>query len=78
VGGTFAVVLFEIVLPRVAPGIMQAASTAKGAEIFGSDPWGIPSIYPAFLISVGALIIVSLMTKAPEKEVLDKLFPEGK
>jgi SSS family solute:Na+ symporter/sodium/proline symporter len=77
-GGTFAVVLFEIVLPRVAPGIMQAASTAKGAEIFGSDPWGIPSIYPAFLISVGALIIVSLMTKAPEKEVLDKLFPEGK
>jgi solute:Na+ symporter, SSS family len=76
VGGSVAVVFFEIILPRIAPGIMLAASTAKGGEIFGSDPWGIPSIYPAFLISVGALIVVSLMTKAPEKEVLDKLFPE--
>ncbi|RKY84184.1 hypothetical protein DRQ09_08975 [candidate division KSB1 bacterium] len=40
------------------------------------DPWGIPMIYPAVIVSVLALIIGSLLTKPPEKEVLVKLFPE--
>jgi SSS family solute:Na+ symporter/sodium/proline symporter len=74
--GATSVVFFEILLPRIAPGVMQAASTAKGAEFFGADPWGIPSIYPSFLISVGALVIVSLLTAKPDKEVLAKLFPD--
>jgi SSS family solute:Na+ symporter/sodium/proline symporter len=40
------------------------------------DPFGIPIIYPAFLISLSSLVIVSMLTKAPEPETLKKLFPD--
>jgi solute:Na+ symporter, SSS family len=40
------------------------------------DPWGIPIIFPALLISVAALVIVSYATKPPSAETLAKLFPE--
>ena len=40
------------------------------------DPWGIPLIYPAFAVSLGSLIIVSLMTKKPKPEELEKFFPK--
>jgi len=46
---------------------------------FGSpnaDPWGIPIIYPAIIVSVGTLIIVSYLTPAPSKEEIKELFPE--
>jgi hypothetical protein len=39
------------------------------------DPWGVPIIYPAVIVSIGALIIVSLMTKKPKPEELEKFFP---
>ena len=42
----------------------------------GGDPWGIPIVFPALAVSLSALIFVSLMTKPPEQEVLQKLFPE--
>ena len=42
------------------------------------DPWGIPIIYPAIIISLGTLIIVSLLTPAPPKEKLKELFPNMK
>lgn len=42
------------------------------------DPWGIPIIYPALIISLGSLIIVSLLTKKPKPEELEKFFPEKK
>jgi len=42
------------------------------------DPWGIPIIYPALLISLGSLIVVSLLTKKPKQEELGKFFPEKK
>ena len=32
---------------------------------FGADPWGIPSIYPSAIISIGLLVVVSLMTPPP-------------
>jgi len=38
------------------------------------DPFGIPLIYPSFVISVLALVIVSYMTPAPSQETLDKVF----
>ena len=53
---------------------MQAAEGATGAQVFGADPWGIPSIYPAAAISIGSLVIVSLLTKAPKEEELAALF----
>jgi SSS family solute:Na+ symporter/sodium/proline symporter len=42
------------------------------------DPWGIPLIYPALIASLAALIIVSLLTKKPKPEELEKFFPKGK
>jgi Na+/proline symporter len=77
VGGAVSTVFFELVLPRIAPGVMEAAPGAVGAAVFGADPWGIPSIYPSAIISIGLLVIVSLMTPPPTSEVLEKLFPTG-
>ncbi|HSK09302.1 MAG TPA: sodium:solute symporter family protein [Vicinamibacterales bacterium] len=74
VGGAVATVFFEFVLPWMAPGVMQGAGGAAGA-VFGADPWGIPSIYPSAFISIGALIVVSLLTPAPKPEELEQLFP---
>jgi SSS family solute:Na+ symporter len=42
------------------------------------DPWGIPIIYPALFVSLGSLIVVSLLTKKPEQKELEKFFPEKK
>lgn len=73
VGGALATVFFEFVLPKIAPGVMMGAE--GGTSYFGADPWGIPSIYPSAVISIGALIIVSLLTPAPSAQELEKLFP---
>jgi Na+/proline symporter len=81
VGGAVATVFFEIVLPRLAPGIMEAANGLTGVaamnSTFGADPWGIPSIYPSAIISIGLLFIVSLMTPAQNAKELERLFPTG-
>jgi hypothetical protein len=55
---------------------MQAAQGQTGASVFGSDPWGIPSIYPAAIISIGLLVIVSLMTPPPTEAELAPIFGE--
>jgi Na+/proline symporter len=65
VSGASMVILLDLVVPRLFPGVMQ-----------GGDPWGIPSIYPAGVISIGMLIVVSLLTPKPRPEELVKLFPE--
>jgi Na+/proline symporter len=79
VGGAVSTVFFELALPRIAPGVLEAAHGLTGAAAaqsnFGADPWGIPSIYPSAIISIGLLVIVSLMTPPPASEVLEKLFP---
>ncbi|MFA6235273.1 MAG: sodium:solute symporter family protein [Bacteroidota bacterium] len=64
--GAFMVIALDIVLPYVMPQVM-----------IGGDPWGIPSIYPALIVSIGTLVIVSYMTPKPDKALLAKLFPEG-
>jgi hypothetical protein len=55
---------------------MQAAQGKSGAQVFGGDPWGIPSIYPAALISIGTLVVVSLLTPPPDRASLAPLFGE--
>ena len=40
------------------------------------DPFGLPLIYPAFVVSVTALIVVSYLTKAPEEEDIKELFSD--
>jgi SSS family solute:Na+ symporter len=39
------------------------------------DPWGIPIIYPSLIVSLLALIGVSLLTKKPSPKELEKFFP---
>jgi SSS family solute:Na+ symporter len=63
VGGAAATVFFELLLPRLAPAVME-----------GGDAWGIPSIYPAAIISIGSLILVSFLTPAPGEEELKVFF----
>jgi len=65
VSGASMVIIFDLVIPHFFPGVMQ-----------GGDPWGIPSIYPAGAVSIGMLIVVSLLTPKPRPEDLVKLFPE--
>ena len=52
-----------------------AAPGATAAAVFGADPWGIPSIYPSAIISIGLLVVVSLLTPPPRPEELARLFP---
>jgi SSS family solute:Na+ symporter len=75
VGGALTTVFFEFILPWIAPGVMESASTSAGAAVFGADPWGIPSIYPAAIVSIGLLVVVSLLTPKPGAKELDRLFP---
>jgi solute:Na+ symporter, SSS family len=66
VGGAGATVFFEVLLPYLAPSIM-----------IGTDAWGIPSFYPAAVISIGLLVVVSLVTPPPGPDELEKLFPKA-
>ena len=63
--GAVSALVLEIFVPALWPQVMQ-----------GSDPWGVPSIFPAMGLSLGALIIVSLCTPKPDAETIRKLFPE--
>ncbi len=65
VSGAAMALVFEILIPNAFPGVLR-----------GGDPWGIPSIYPAALVSVAALVVVSLLTPAPSGEQLRPLFGE--
>lgn len=64
--GSLTVVLFDLVIPNLFPAVIQ-----------GEDPWGIPSIYPAALVSIGALILVSLFTTPPTEKDLAPLFKKA-
>ncbi|HNX51946.1 MAG TPA: hypothetical protein PKL08_17390, partial [Thermoanaerobaculaceae bacterium] len=75
VGGTVATIFFEFALPRLAPSVLVASKTGS---YFGAEPWDIPSIYPAAIISIGLLIVVSLMTAKPTEEELAPLFGAAK
>ena len=63
VSGAVMALLLELVVPYAFPGVMQ-----------GGDPWGIPSIYPSAIVSIGALFVVSLLTPKPTPDELKGLF----
>jgi Na+/proline symporter len=65
VSGAAMALVFELLIPNVFPGVLR-----------GGDPWGVPSIYPAAVVSIGALVIVSLLTSPPDEERLKPLFGE--
>jgi Na+/proline symporter len=78
IGGALATIFFEFVLKAIAPGVMEGANGLTGAAAmagnFGADPWGIPSIYPSAIISIGLLVVVSLLTPKPDPKTLERLF----
>ncbi|MDD8021148.1 MAG: sodium:solute symporter family protein [Acidobacteriota bacterium] len=45
-------------------------------KVPGGDPFGIPIIFPALLVSLASLIIVSLLTRPPRPEELKSFFPD--
>jgi len=55
--------VLQLIVPNLFPEVMK-----------GGDPWGVPSIYPAAIVSIGALILVSLATPPPKAEDLETLF----
>lgn len=63
--GAFTAVVLDLVIPLGFPEVMVSG-----------DPWGIPSIFPALVVSIGALVIVSYATPKPDASVLARLFPE--
>jgi SSS family solute:Na+ symporter len=67
ISGTLTVIILDIVIVYGFSEVLQ-----------DGDPWGIPSIYPALLISIGSLVIVSYMTPKPSREQLEPFFPEEK
>ncbi len=67
ISGTAACFGFRIVAAILPPG--------KAPD---GDPWGIPIIYPALAISLGTLIIVSLLTPKPKPEELQRFFKQSK
>jgi Na+/proline symporter len=69
ISGTLITLLLKV-LGYIIPSIMVPVGDPNG------DPFGIPLLYPALAVSLLSLIVVSLLTKPPEKKVLDKFFPE--
>ncbi len=67
ISGTAACIVLKVLAEVLPPG--------KAPE---GDPWGIPIIFPALIISLGSLIVVSLLTKKQKPEELEKFFPEKK
>jgi Na+/proline symporter len=65
ISGTVVTIILKIVSGRMPPAMAP-----------DGDPWGVPIIYPAVVVSMGALIIVSLLTKKPKPEELERFFPK--
>lgn len=65
ISGTVVCIFFKVMAEVLPPGLAP-----------DGDPWGIPLIYPALIASVGALVIVSLLTPRPKPEELKRLFPD--
>lgn len=65
ISGTVVTIILKIVSGRMPPAMAP-----------DGDPWGVPIIYPAVIVSMGALIIVSLLTKKAKPEELERFFPK--
>ena len=67
IAGTTVCIIFKIIAEVLPP-----------EKVPEGDPWGIPIIYPALIASLLSLIVVSLLTKKPKPEELEKFFPDKK
>lgn len=62
--GALTALFLEMVVPALWPQVIR-----------DGDPWGVPSIFPAMILSIASLIVVSLCTPRPDEEQLKVLFP---
>ncbi len=60
----------------VCVGLKIVAELLPARLVPDGDPFGIPIIYPALAVSLGSLVVVSLLTRQPSPDVLAKFFPE--
>jgi Na+/proline symporter len=67
ISGTFVTIFLRIMVEVLPPEMVP-----------DGDPWGIPIIFPGLVVSIGSLIIVSLMTKKPSHKEIEKFFPTKK
>jgi len=65
ISGTAACLLLKIMA-----GVLPPSRAPEG------DPWGIPIIYPALVVSIATLVVVSLLTPKQKPERLEKFFPK--
>jgi Na+/proline symporter len=65
VSGAAMAIIFELGIPHAFPSVLK-----------GGDPWGIPSIYPAIVVSVLFLVIGSYLSAKPKPEELETFFPK--
>jgi len=65
ISGTFVTIFLRVMVEILPPEMVPEG-----------DPWGIPIIFPGLVVSIGALIIVSLLTKKPSPEEMAKFFPK--
>lgn len=71
ISGTLITVFLKVA-GNIWPSIMRPLNSAN------ADPFGIPILYPALAVSLLSLVVFSYFTKKPEKEVLEKFFPDEK
>jgi len=65
--GAVMTLIWEVVIPNFFPSLLRSG-----------DAFGIPGVFPAFIVSVGCLVVISLLTPPPPRKALAKLFPEKK
>ncbi len=68
--------LASIIAGTVVCLVFFALSKIPGIPAPDGDPWGIPLIYPSLIASLGALVVVSLLTPKPKAEELERFFPK--
>ena len=64
--GSLVTLFLDRLVPHLWPHVMN-----------NGDPWGIPAIFPALIVSAGSLIIVSLLGEPPNRKVIQILFKEN-
>ena len=52
----------------MAAGMVTTVGWEVTKKVVGHEPWGVPAIYPALIVSIGVLVLVSLAGSPPSRE----------
>ncbi len=72
--GLWSIILGSLsaIVLKILGGMLPPSMAPEG------DPFGIPIIYPAFIISIVALVLISYLDRPPSREELAPFFPDEK